>query len=131
MSEIPRFDPRIQAPRGPALPKAPATKGPEGGGFEPLFASLLEQAGSAEVKFSAHALERLRERNIHLSGHDLEGIRSAVDQAAAKGCRESLLLKSDLALVVNVKNRTVITALPGRSMKDHVFTNIDSAVLLD
>ena len=67
---------------------------------------------------------------MHLTGHDLEQIRLAVDRAAAKGAKESLLLKPDLALVVNVPNRTVITALPGNLMREHVFTKIDSAVLL-
>ena len=36
----------------------------------------------------------------------------------------------DLAFVVSIKNRTVITAVDGNSMKDNVFTNIDSAVII-
>jgi flagellar operon protein len=37
---------------------------------------------------------------------------------------------NNLALVVSVKNRTVITAMDGSNMKDNVFTNIDSAVIV-
>ena len=35
----------------------------------------------------------------------------------------------DVAVVVSVTNRTVITAVDRGAMRDHVFTNIDSAVL--
>jgi hypothetical protein len=34
-----------------------------------------------------------------------------------------------VAFVVSVKARTVITAVDRSSMRDHVFTNIDSAVI--
>ena len=36
----------------------------------------------------------------------------------------------DMALVVSIKNNTVITAMDGQSIKENVFTNIDSAVVL-
>jgi len=35
-----------------------------------------------------------------------------------------------LAMVVSVKNRTVITALDEASAKENIFTNIDSAAIL-
>ena len=58
-------------------------------------------------------------------------LKSAVDKAAQKGARESLILmNNDLALVVSVTNRTVITAMDGSSIRDNVFTNIDSAVIV-
>ena len=47
-----------------------------------------------------------------------------------KGARDSLVLMQDLALVVSVKNNTVITAVDGESLKENVFTNIDSAVIV-
>jgi flagellar operon protein len=53
-----------------------------------------------------------------------------VDKAATKGSRESLLLMENMALVVSVKNRTVITAVDNDKLKENVFTNIDSAVVL-
>ena len=34
----------------------------------------------------------------------------------------------DVALVVNVPNRTVITAVKQSELKDNIFTNIDGAV---
>jgi len=81
-------------------------------------------------------MTRLQMRNITLSPEDMDKLRGAVDRAEAKGAREALILMSrpsrdqDLALVVSVKNRTVITAMDGETLKDNVFTNIDSAVVV-
>jgi flagellar operon protein len=92
---------------------------------------LEQQLGSAgELKFSAHAQERLQSRNITLSTEDLVRLKQGVAQAAAKGSKESLLLKDNVAFVVSVKNQTVITAVDAASMRGNVFTNIDSAVIV-
>ncbi|MHC1758617.1 MAG: TIGR02530 family flagellar biosynthesis protein [Negativicutes bacterium] len=94
------------------------------------FEQVLSQALGG-VKFSQHASQRLQTRNINLSQIQLAQLNSAVDKAAQKGARESLvLMNNDLALVVSVTNRTVITAMDGASIKDNVFTNIDSAVIV-
>lgn len=84
------------------------------------------------VKFSQHALQRLQTRSIQLGQADLLKLNDAVKKAEQKGAKESLVLMSqnDLALVVSVKNKTVITAMDGKSIKDNVFTNIDSAVIV-
>ncbi|GIP27377.1 hypothetical protein J23TS9_25070 [Paenibacillus sp. J23TS9] len=82
------------------------------------------------LKFSNHAAKRLEQRGIELKGEQLARIQSAVDKAAAKGSKESLILMKDMALIVNVANRTVVTAMDGNSMKDNVFTQIDSAVVI-
>lgn len=84
------------------------------------------------VKFSQHALQRLQNRNITLGQADLAKLNDAVDKAAQKGAKESLVLMSNnsLALLVSVKNKTVITAMDGANLKDNVFTNIDSAVIV-
>lgn len=81
------------------------------------------------LKFSAHAEDRLQKRNIVLQPRELERLKDGVDRAAAKGCCDSLVLVDDKAFVVSVKNRTVITAVDGRNVKEGVFTNIDSAVV--
>lgn len=89
-----------------------------------------ELAKSQELKFSAHAEKRLQERKIVLAREDLTRIDQAVRQAEAKGARESLIIYGDLALITSVKNKTVVTALDTNSFTDHVFTNIDSAVIV-
>ena len=48
---------------------------------------------------------------------------------AAKGSRDAVVLLDGSAFVVSVKNKTVITAVDAQSMREHVFTNIDSAVI--
>jgi flagellar operon protein len=96
------------------------------------FDAVLQTAvdrGQA-LKFSAHAKERLGLRNIHLSEQDIARMTDAVNKASAKGARQSLLVMENQAFIVSVTNRTVITALDGSSMKENVFTNIDSAVIV-
>lgn len=95
------------------------------------FTQILAQELNG-IQFSQHALERLQARNIHLGQAELAKINTAVDKAAQKGAKESLLLmdNNNLALVVSVKNKTVITAMDSASMKNNVFTNIDSAIIL-
>ncbi len=95
------------------------------------FAEILaKQLGQDELKFSAHALKRLESRQIKLNQAELALLQEAVKKAEAKGAKESLILMEKLALVVSIKNRTVITAVDGNSLKDNVFTNIDSAVIV-
>jgi flagellar operon protein len=92
------------------------------------FENVLEKE-LQDVKFSKHAQQRLESRNINLSSDDLQNIASAVNKADDKGSNESLVLLRDMAFVVSIKNRTVVTAMTGDSMKENVFTNIDSAVI--
>ncbi|WP_410769252.1 TIGR02530 family flagellar biosynthesis protein [Fontibacillus sp. BL9] len=91
------------------------------------FKDLLE---NRLLHFSNHAVKRLEQRGIELKPEQLNQIESAIDSAAAKGAKDSLILMKDMALIVNVNNRTVVTAMDGNSMKDNVFTQIDSAVII-
>ena len=83
-----------------------------------------------KVKFSKHANERLRDRRIDLSDQQLAKLDDTVERMAEKGARESLIYMNDMAFLVSVKNRTVITAMDGTSAKENIFTNIDSAAIL-
>lgn len=89
-----------------------------------------ELADVNRVSFSAHAQRRLASRNVQLNQRQLEGIARATDQAAAKGSRDSLLLMDDMALVINVRNRTVVTALDPSRMRNGIVTNIDAMVFV-
>ena len=80
------------------------------------FADILQKA-SRKVSFSNHALQRLESRQLDLSQEDLQKLDDAVDKMAQKGARESLIYMNDMALVVSVTNRTVITAMDGSSAK--------------
>lgn len=91
------------------------------------FQSVLQ---NSMVKFSHHAEQRLQQRGIQLKPEQLAKIQSAIDKADSKGAKDSLMLLNDMALIVNIQNRTVVTALDGSSMKDNIFTKIDSAVII-
>jgi flagellar operon protein len=83
------------------------------------------------VRFSHHAEQRLEQRGIQLLPEQMAKIESAIDKAAAKGAKDSLILFNDMAFIVNVKNRTIVTAMDGSSIQDNVFTQIDSAVVIN
>lgn len=118
----------------PAAAARPATAGrPAPAG--PSFGQVLQdqtaaQAARAGVKFSGHAQARLASRQITLSGEDIRRLGDALTRAAAKGARSSLVLTGTAALVVSVPNRTVITAVDQAALKENIFTNIDSAMIL-
>ena len=119
-------------PLGPIAPSAPGKGPPKPTSTTgPSFASVFhDKLAQAPLKISAHAQARLSSRNIELTAQDWEKIQQGVEKAAAKGSREALVLSDKAALVVSVRNRTVITAVDPGSMKDNVFTNIDSAVVV-
>lgn len=81
------------------------------------------------LKVSQHAKTRLASRDIQLDAPAWERVMNGVEKAAQKGARETLVMVDDVALVVSVKNRTVITAVDKDRLKENVFTNIDSAVI--
>jgi flagellar operon protein len=94
----------------------------------PSFGDVLAEK-AAQVQFSGHALQRVRRRGIEVDQGTLQRLQSGVERAAGKGARESVVFVDSTAFVVSVRNRTVITAVDRDHMKDHVFTNIDSAVI--
>ena len=131
-------DARVSPPRGTERPGGvervtttrPGRTDPTGGGFDRLLAQRLDGANAPEpLRWSAHAKERLVQRRIAITPEVHERLEGAVAKAAAKGSRESLVMVDDMAFVVSVKNRVVITAVDKAGMKDQVFSNIDSAVL--
>lgn len=105
----------------PSVPAAPTQQGRVG-----EFADLLQD----RLKLSGHAQTRLQSRNIELDKDAWDRVMSGVEKAAQKGAKESLVMVDDVALVVSIKNKTVITAVDKSSLKDNVFTNIDSAIVV-
>ncbi len=93
--------------------------------FDEVLRSEIEK-----LKFSNHALRRIEERNIELSEEDYALLNDAVSRAEQKNTREVLVLLRDIAFIVNVKNKTVVTVIDGESRREHVFTNIDGAVII-
>jgi flagellar operon protein len=96
----------------------------------PSFADVLkETSGQEPLHFSKHALERVQRRGIALDPSTIGRLHEGVGRAAGKGSRDSLVMVDGTAFVVSVPNRTVITAVGSEHMREHIFTNIDSAVI--
>jgi flagellar operon protein len=93
-----------------------------------LFADVLK-AKTDELKFSAHAQTRIKSRGIDVSPQMMDKLTNAVDTAQQKGSKNSLVLFSNAAFIVNIPNRTVVTAMDGENIRENIFTNIDSTVL--
>jgi flagellar operon protein len=96
------------------------------GSFDQLLNKQIDQGS---VKFSKHAVDRMNSRGIQFSPNQLQRIEQAVSQVEAKGGKDSLVMIDDAALVVSVKNDTVVTVVDKEQLRNNVFTNIDSAVI--
>ena len=104
----------------------------------PSFHDILRQASApgstGRVQFSSHAQKRADKRDLNLDAPTMTRLNNAIDRAAAKGSRSSLVMLDGLAVVVDVRDRTVVTAMnttgaAGQPGKEKVFTNIDSVVV--
>jgi flagellar operon protein len=100
----------------------------QGSTFQQVLDTQITQQD--RLKFSAHAQERIRLRNISLDSQGIKRLENAVEQIAEKGGRESLVFLDNTAFLVSVRNKTVITAIGGESLRNNIFTNIDSAVVV-
>lgn len=91
----------------------------------------IKHSSSIEyLKFSKHAINRLSDRNIELSGNQMERLCDGAKKAGEKGIQESLVIVDQLAFIVNIPNKTVVTAMDRAANQDNIFTNIDGAVIM-
>lgn len=88
-----------------------------------------EEQQVEELKFSKHAAGRLIDRNIELSETQMERLQEGARNAGQKGIKDSLVIVDELAFIVNVPNKTVVTALDQTEARGNIFTNIDGAVI--
>jgi flagellar operon protein len=125
-------------PPGPAATPATTTAATAGGTAAtlsgPTFGDVLARSTSSPAavsapQFSRHALERVNRRGIQLDQSTLQRLSGGMARAASKGSRDAVVFVDSTAFVVSVPNNTVITAVDSEHMREHVFTNIDSAVI--
>lgn len=119
-------------PKPHGIQKQPVSK-PVGKPFQEWLAESLQTKAGTQTRpltFSQHAMMRLQERGIQLAEADLHRLENAVQKAEDKGAKESLIMMDNVAYVVSIVNRKVITAVDEGHMKDNVFTNIDSAIFV-
>jgi flagellar operon protein len=110
------------------IPKSPAKYNATKKSFQEILHGIYKPED--DIKFSKHALQRLRNRNINLSREDINRINKGVEKAEEKGVNEALILMGNKAFIASVKNRTIITAASDEQLKENVFTNIDGAVIV-
>jgi len=118
-------------PPGVAEATAPAASQPAKRGAATSgasFADVLAKTAAAP-QFSRHALARLQQRGIQLDQTTVARVAAGINRAADKGSRDSVVFVDSTAYVVSIRNNTVITAVDSEHMREHVFTNIDSAVI--
>jgi len=111
------------------LNKPAATAGeavPEGQNFGRLLQDKI--GGLQDLKFSAHAVRRLEERQVELTNAHLDRLQSGLDQLSEKGSVNSAVMMDNTVYIVSVKNRTVVTAVQQEAQ--NVFTNIDSLAIV-
>ena len=95
------------------------------------FSDLMEKKINEEnLKFSKHAQMRIEERGIKVSEKLLNDLDHAVERARAKGAKDTVIIGNEGIFLVNVPNNTVVTTMTQKEMKENVFTNIDSAILI-
>ncbi len=98
--------------------------------FEEILRQKQEISDGSELKFSKHAAMRLNDRHINLSEEQSERLENGVSRANEKGIQESLVILDSLAFIVNVPNRTVVTAMEQGESGNQIFTNIDGAIIV-
>lgn len=96
----------------------------------PKAGSLAKSEAPGTLKFSNHAIERMQSRGISYDPARLAKLDEAVKKAAAKGSKDTLVLMDDSAAIVSVKNNTVVTVMDKNNLKENVFTNIDSTIVI-
>jgi len=92
--------------------------------------SRTESRETEVLKFSKHAAARLADRNISLTQTQMERLSDGTRKASEKGIQESLVVVDQLAFIVSIPNKTVITAMDQTETNENVFTNIDGAVIM-
>ena len=94
------------------------------------FEALLQERAREGLNFSKHAAKRMNERGIAVDSQLMSELEHAVDGARRKGAKDVAVIGAQGVFIVNVPNNTVVTTMSQSDMKERVFTNIDSAVIM-
>ena len=109
----------------PVTPQTSTVTSTEGVSFQETLENVQR------VRFSNHAQSRMQSRDINLNSENVNRLSDAIDKAEKRGGKSSLVMVDDLAFIVNVQSRTVVTALDKDQRGEGVFTQIDSVVFAD
>jgi len=85
---------------------------------------------SKQLQLSKHAKDRIAERGIDVNQNLMSSLNDAADVARSKGAKDIVMIGKDAAFIVNIPNGVIVTAVSSDELKNNIFTNIDSAVLI-
>ena len=91
---------------------------------------MLQLAETMGIKFSKHALDRIRFRKIDFGEEHLLKLSEGIEKLRKKGVKEGVVVMDDIIAVVGVKEGTVITVKTPPFKKDGVFSQIDGVVFV-
>ncbi len=84
-----------------------------------------------EIKISNHAAKRIIDRNLDLNGEEFVKIRNAITKLKEKGGKDSLVITSNAAYIVDVNQNKIVTAIDKENLQENIFTKIDSTILMN
>ena len=100
----------------------------DGPSFEEILAARLP---SGSVKLSPEAKEMLQAVGVELKPMDLDRIGKGIDRLGESGGQKGLLISEKVAMVVDVPERSVTAVTAREEIRDHVFSGVDSVMLID
>ena len=128
MTAISKLPPISRTESPASSEKVQPSRKPASSSFSQVLETALDRGEG--LAFSSHARARLLERQIQLTPGQMDRLNRGVGQAAQKGAKDSLVLLDNLALLVNIRNRVVVTAMDDARTRENVFTQIDSTVIV-
>lgn len=93
------------------------------------FSSLLEKR-KEQLKLSTHAKKRIISRKLNIKSEEIQKVENGVNKLREKGGQDSVVIADGNAYVVSIKNNTVVTIVDKQNLKENIFTNIDSMIML-
>ncbi|MFI3173906.1 MAG: TIGR02530 family flagellar biosynthesis protein [Bacillota bacterium] len=94
------------------------------------LAEQQAKTSQGELSISKHATTRMEQRGMEMSTELMFSLNEAMDKVRMKGARDTVMIAEQGAFIVNVPNNVIVTAITKEELKENVFTNIDSAVLI-
>jgi flagellar operon protein len=107
-----------------------------GNPFQDEFRELLKESidtakNEHGLNLSVHAAKRIQERQIDVDSNEFVRLKDAIEQLKTKGGKDSLVVTSKAAYIVDVDSKKIVTAIDHGSMTDNVFTKIDSTLFIN
>lgn len=118
------LNPNPEVSKGHAKEKVPQE-------FNNEFKNLLKDEVNQDFVISKHAMKRMEQRELSMDSGEFVKIKEAIQKLSSKGGKDSLVITSNGAYIVDVENRKLVTAMNKNDLKENVFTKIDSTIFIN